>query len=236
MDTDRDKHAGVSSDLDDLPQDIVPRSDRDRIMGGVAEAIMASGYEATSVEEICSRAGVERETFDQLFQGKDDALLATANTLLGEIVAIVSQRLSPDKPIHQMVRDALAAVLTLLAQRPVYAYVIFVEGRTLTPAVRQVYNSGVGVLMSLLEQTRIDGPVDGPSPAIAARAACGSVGMAIRHEVLRGRTEHLPELLPAALYSFLVPFLGQDQALTLAEDARAHPPQFDFAPYGRAHF
>lgn len=236
MDTDGGLRSAIPSGLDDLPQDVVPRTDRDRIMRGVAEAIMAGGYEQVTVEEICSRAGVPRETFDRLFRGKDDALLAAATTLLGEIVAIVSNRLSPDKPLQQIVQDALAAVLALLAQRPLHAHIIFVEGRTLTPAVRQVYNSGVGVLMSLLDQVRIDGPTDTPSPAIAARAACGSVGMAIRCEVLSGRAERLPELLPGALYTFLVPFLGQDQALALAQDVRANPPQIDLAPYGRAHF
>jgi AcrR family transcriptional regulator len=219
----------------ELPRDLVLRSQRDRIMQAIAEELAESGYVGTTVARVCTRAGVSSATFYELFRDKDDCLMATANTLLGEVVAIVSSRLSSDKPIHQMVRDALAAVLALLAQRPASAHLIFVEGRTLTPAVRQTYNSGVNVLLSLVDQIRVDGPPDSASPAIAARAACGAVGMMIRNEILSGRTQRLPELLPDATYGFLVAFLGQEEALALAADARANPPQIDLPPYGRAH-
>jgi AcrR family transcriptional regulator len=236
MDTGGDTPTRLPSGKHDLPPDLVAQSQRDRIMLGVAETVKERGYAKTTVAEICARAGVSTATFYELFRDRDDCLMAAANSLLGEIVALVSSRLSPDKPIHQMVRDALAAVLTLMAQRPAFAHLIFVEGRTLTPAVRQVYNSGVSVLLSLIDQTRVDGPADAPTPAIAARAACGAMGMVIRYEILCGRTEQLAELLPEAMYSFLVPFLGQEQALALAEEARANPPRIDLAPYGRAHF
>jgi AcrR family transcriptional regulator len=220
----------------DMPQDLVVQSQRDRIMLAVAEALAAKGYAKTTIADICNRAGVSTATFYELFRDKDDCLMGAANTLLGEIVALVSTRISPDKPIHQMVKEALAAILTLMAQRPAFAHLIFVEGRTLTPAVREVYNTGVKVLLSLIDQARVDGPADAQTPAIAARAACGAMGMVIRYEILCGRTEQLAELLPEAMYSFLVPFLSQEQALALAEEARANPPRIDLAPYGRAHF
>jgi AcrR family transcriptional regulator len=219
----------------ELPRDLVLQSQRDRLMQGIAEELAERGYVRTTVAGACARAGVSTATFYELFRDKDDCLMGTANTLLGEVVAIVTSRISPDKPLHQIVRDALAAVLALLAQRPAFAHLIFVEGRTLTPQVRQTYNSGVNVLLSLVDQVRVDGPPDVPSPAIAARAACGAVGMIIRNEILSGRTERLPEILPDATYSFLVAFLGQEEALAMAQDARANPPQIDLPPYGRAH-
>lgn len=236
MDTGGDSPTRLPSGRDDLPQDVIVQSQRDRIMVAVAEVLAERGYSKTTVTEICEYADVSTATFYELFRDKDDCLMGAANSLLGEIVALVSARLSPDKPIHQMVKDALAAVLTLMAQRPAFAHLIFVEGRTLTPAVRQVYNSGVSVLLSLIDQARVDGPADAATPAIAARAACGAMGMVIRYEVLCGHAEQLGDLLPEAMYSFLVPFVGQEQALALAEEARANPPQIELAPFGRAHF
>jgi AcrR family transcriptional regulator len=236
VDTAGESPTRLPSGKHDLPPDVVTQSQRDRIMLAVAEEIAAKGYTKTAVTQICERAGVSTATFYELFRDKDDCLMGAANSLLGEIIALVSTRLSPDKPIHQMVKEALAAVLTLMAQRPAFGHLIFVEGRTLTPAVREVYNTGVKVLLSLIDQTRVDGPADAATPAIAARAACGAMGMVIRYEILCGRAEHLAELLPEAMYSFLVPFLGQDEALALAEEARANPPRIDLAPYGRAHF
>jgi AcrR family transcriptional regulator len=236
MDTAGDSPTRLPSGKHDLPPDLVVQSQRDRIMLAVAEAVRDNGYANTTVTDVCERAGVSTATFYELFRDRDDCLMGAANALLGEIIALVSTRLDPDKPIHQMVKEALAAVLTLMAQRPAFAHLIFVEGRTLTPAVRDVYNTGVKVLLSLIDQVRVDGPADAATPAIAARAACGAMGMVIRYEILCGRAEHLAELLPDAMYSFLVPFLGQEQALALAEEARENPPQIDLAPYGRAHF
>lgn len=235
MDTSGDSPVRLPSGKHDLPSDVVIQSQRDRIMLGVAETIAERGYSKTTVTEICERAGVSSATFYELFRGRDDCLMAAAQTLLGEMITIVTGQYSPDKPIYYVIRDAIAAVLALMAQRPAFAHLIFVGGRTSTPAVTQIYNSGVTALVSLLDQVRVDGPPDSESPASAARAAVGSMEMLIRTEILAGRTEQLAALLPEATYGALVAFLGQEQALSLAEEARENPPKIELMPYGRAH-
>src|SRR3954471_12074874 len=149
-----DNTVRLPSGRDDPPTDVVAQSQRDRIMLGIAEAIRERGYADTTVAQITERAGVSSATFYELFRGKDDCLMAAAQTLLGEMITIVTGQYSPDKPLPQVIRDALAAVLALMAQRPAFAHLIFVSGRTSTPAVRQVYNSGVMALVSLLDQVR----------------------------------------------------------------------------------
>jgi AcrR family transcriptional regulator len=219
----------------DLPRDVVVQSQRDRIMVGIAEVLSENGYAETTVTQICERAGVSSATFYELFRGKDDCLMAAAQTLLGEMITIVTGQYSADKPIYTVIRDAIAAVLALMAQRPAFAHLIFIGGRTSTPAVTQIYNSGVTALVSLLDQVRVDGPPDSESPASSARAAVGSLEMLIRNEILAGRSEQLQKVLPEATYGALVAFLGQEQALSLAAEARENPPQIELMPYGRAH-
>jgi AcrR family transcriptional regulator len=219
----------------DLPRDVVVQSQRDRIMAAVATAIAEHGYAGTSVPAICERAGVSTATFYELFRNKDDCLEAAAQTLLGEVVTIVTGQYSADKPVPYVIRDAIAAVLTLMAQRPAAAHLIFLDGRTSTQAVKSKYDSGITILVSLLDQVRGDAPAELESPVIAARAAVGAMELLIRNEILAGRASELSQILPQATYGALVPFLGQEEALKMAEEVRANPPKIELMPYGRAH-
>src|SRR5262245_26784035 len=211
----------------DLSPDIVINSQRDRLMSGMAEAVAATGYPKASVEEICSRAGVSTATFYELFRDKDDCLAASAETLLGEVVTIVTGQYSADKAIRYVIRDAIAAVLALMAQRPAAAHLIFVNGRYLTPAARQAYTSGITLLLSLLDQVRVEADPNLESPRSAARAAVGAIEMLIRSEILAGRAEQLPAILPQATYAALVPFLGREQAQAMGDEAAANPPHIE---------
>jgi AcrR family transcriptional regulator len=230
MDPSQDTTTRLPSGRHDLPPDLVIRSQRDRLMQGMAEVVADSGYPRATVEEICSRAGVSTATFYELFRDKEDCLAASAETLLGEVVTI-----SPDKAIRYVIRDAIAAVLALMAQRPASAHLIFIDGRFLTPAARQAYTSGVTLLLSLLDQVRVEADPNLQSPRSAARAAVGAIEMLIRTEILAGRTEQLPTILPQATYAALVSFLGREQAQAMADEAASNPPRIEITPYGRAH-
>jgi AcrR family transcriptional regulator len=235
MDRSGETTARLPSGRHDLPAEVVVNSQRDRLMKGMAEAVAATGYQQATIEEICSRAGVSTATFYELFRDKEDCLAASAETLLGEVVTIVTSQYSPDKAIRYVIRDAIAAVLALGAQRPAAAHLIFVDGRFLTPATRQAYTSGVTLLLSLLDQVRVEADPNLAAPRSAARAAVGGIEMLIRNEILAGRTEQLPAILPQATYAALVSFLGREQAQAMADEAAAHPPGIELTPFGRAH-
>jgi AcrR family transcriptional regulator len=219
----------------DLPRDLIIQSQRDRILQAMAETVAANGYAASTVAEIVERAGVSRATFYELFRGKDDCVTAAANTLLGELVTVVTTQYSPDKPLVNVIRDAMAATLGLLSGRPAQAKMIFFEAMVSIPSVRQVYLSGVNVLLSLLDQIRVDGAPGTQTPPATARAAIGACEALIRNQIQIGKTEELPAILPDLLYGALVAYIGQDAALEQARMARDNPPQIELTPFGRAH-
>ena len=201
----------------------------------MAETMAERGYAAATVTEVVDSAGVSRATFYELFRGKDDCMMAAANTMLGEVVTIVTTQYSPDKPLVNVIRDAMAAMLALMAQRPAYAKLAFTEARVSTPAVRQTYQSGVNVLLSLLDQIRVDGDSNAEIPPHTARGAIGACEALIRNKIFEGATERLPEVLPDMLYAALVPYIGQEAAMEQARMARENPPQIELTPFGRAH-
>lgn len=80
-----------------------------------------------------------------------------------------------------------------------------------------MYDSGVRLLVSLLELGWAFAPEDAVRPLHTGRAALGGAEALIKAEIAAGRIAELPELLPDVLYACLVPFLGQEEALRQAE-------------------
>lgn len=57
---------------------------RSKIMGAARQLMLARGYSATSVDEICSTAGVSKGSFYHFFPSKADLGLATLNAFYQE--------------------------------------------------------------------------------------------------------------------------------------------------------
>ena len=67
----------------------VARSQRDRILRSIADAVAEHGYVMTPVADVLRRAGVSRETFYEHFANKQECFLAaydaSADTLLASV-------------------------------------------------------------------------------------------------------------------------------------------------------
>src|ERR1700684_3126917 len=64
-----------------LGADEVVRNQRNRLYGGMIEAIATNGYERTSVKQVVSRAGVSRRSFYEQFANKQECFLATYDVI-----------------------------------------------------------------------------------------------------------------------------------------------------------
>ncbi|MCA9773881.1 MAG: helix-turn-helix transcriptional regulator, partial [Myxococcales bacterium] len=62
---------------------MTPRNDsgitRERLLGAAQELMMEKGYAATSVDQICARAGLTKGSFFHHFRGKEDLAVAAAD-------------------------------------------------------------------------------------------------------------------------------------------------------------
>jgi len=210
-----------SGHLEALPEEAESAALRARALNAVAECCAERGYAATTIAHISERAGISNRQFNTMFRDKEDAYIAMSNMVLGELLTAATSAYSPDKPLVQVVRDAARGILGLMGSRPTFAKVAFLDYRTATPRALQLYQSGVRVLVSLLDQVRVDSLEQVPLPSSAARGAIGGAEALLRNEVAAGRAEQLPRILPEVVYSCLVPLMGQEEALRqarLAED------------------
>jgi AcrR family transcriptional regulator len=196
-------------------------SERERVLRAMAELCAERGYRETTVEALIERAGVGRESFESMFKdGMDECLLAAVNAIMGETVSVVSGAYSADESEWDSAIAGIRAILELMAANPSYASLGYVVGRQEgPPEVKQVYESGVNVLVVMLDRLRDYGEWDAQPPN-AARAALGGAEALVRREIVAGRVEQLPRHLPDFVYVATVPFLGQEEALGLARRAR----------------
>lgn len=194
-------------------------SDRERILAAMATSCAANGYADASVEDVLRRTGLDRAAFERHFADKEDCALEAVDEMLTETTRAVTAAIKPDLADWQRLIRATHAVLELLAARPSYARLAYVEARHAMPAAAyERYAAIIRVMAALLERAR--GYATRNTPSLATRAAIGGAALLIRRELIAGRADRLPELLPDIIYGTVVPFLPQQEALRYSDLAR----------------
>jgi hypothetical protein len=188
----------------------------------MADLCADQGYEETTVEQLIGRAQVSEADFNGLFSGgKEEVMIATINTVLAETVGAVSGAYSQDRAESESALIGVRSILELMAAKPSYAYLSYISARQMAPeAARAVHEAGIKMLAVMLERLW----EYSASPVQPKHAAIGAVGGAeavVRREIVAGRVEQLPRLLPDFIYGATVPFLGQGEAMRLAREGRA---------------
>lgn len=219
--TSPDPQGPGSLDSEGLPKDVFAPSERDRIVQAMAATCAERGYGETTVEEVVARAGVPLTAFTANFVDKEDCGLAAVNLILAEATAVASAAWSPDSSEWESILRGVRALLELMAARPSYARLSYIQARhAMPPSSYASYSSGIKVLASMVDRLRAYSSAEAPLPPTTARAVIGSGEMVIRRALVAGESDRLPQLLPDIVYGALVPYLGQVEALRYTELAR----------------
>jgi AcrR family transcriptional regulator len=198
---------------------LTPPNERERLIAAMAASCAKKGYVATQVDDVLAATGVDRLGFERNFSGKSECALAAVNQILAETAHVAGVAFSPELADWEKLIHAVRALLELLAAQPSYARLALIEARSSMPAeAYERYTAGVRVLIAMLDRTREYAQVS--APASATRGAIGGAELLIRRELIAGRAENLPQLLPDIIYGTVVPFLDQQEALRYRELAK----------------
>jgi len=195
-----------------LTREFVAQNQRERLIAALADALYQRGYDATTVSLIGKLASVSKGDFYKHFESKDACFLAAYDDAVETIrERVVSACASADEWAVG-VRDALAALLELLAGEPAQARLVLVEGLR---AGRGIYDRYQEALQSFVPYLR-DGapaPADGAVPPQATdEAVVGGIASLLARRVIAGETERLEEFLPDIAEFALTPYLGAAEA------------------------
>jgi AcrR family transcriptional regulator len=211
--------AGLPLGRADLAEPIASHSQRERLLDSIARSCASKGFGATRIADIVEGAGVSRATFYELFKDKEDCLQAAMELALAEAAGRINAAFSADRPWATNVRNAAAAFLELLAERPSYARMALVEAQASGDRAAELYGSGKQVAAALLDRGRDELSASEQVPSSATRAALAAAESLITAQILAGNTERLPELLPDIVYITTIPYLGREEALAQYEAA-----------------
>ena len=119
-----------------LSREEVTRSQRNRLIRAMAEAMAENGYAQTSVADVLGRARVSRETFYQQFSSKQDCFIVAYEQAASVILANLDREAaSAGTPLERFDRT-LGPYLESLAGEPAFARLFMIE----------VYSAGDEVL------------------------------------------------------------------------------------------
>lgn len=189
---------------------------RQAILEAMVRVVGRKGYKPTSVADVIAEADVSRTTFYKHFEDKRECFLAAYDMLTERVLAEVMERCDAGLPWVERVRAGLAALVEMFALDPELARTAIVEVAAAGADARQRHWDAITRFTEFLEDgEELAG--DRELPENIALMAAGAVSGLIFDELLTGRAERLPQMLPDLVFALLVPYIGPGAA---AEEMR----------------
>jgi AcrR family transcriptional regulator len=196
---------------------------RSRLLSAAVVTIEELGWSGASVAHITSRARVSRRTFYELFDNREDCLLA----ILEDVVAQVEDELAAASlgklPWRERVRAGLWTILCFLDREPVLARVCVAQALQGGPRVLTRREEILARLASELDWGRRERSSRAVEcPPLTAEGLVGAVFSIVHARLVRDRrSEPLSDLLGELMGMLVLPYLGP--AAARREQARAMP-------------
>lgn len=192
---------------------------RERLFEGILNDLGDGGYEAIDLEDVLSRTGMSRDEFETAFADMDACLFAAYEHLTSRLVEKTTERCDSDLAWQERVRQGLESLLQEVARNPRRARVVMRSFPAIHPSAHVLYTTFLASLASALREGRDLAEAE-DLPAQIEILAVGAGEAIIFDELEAGRAAELPDLLPAILFSVIVPFVGPDAASVAMWDAK----------------
>ncbi len=204
-----------------LPAGVVARSQRERLLHGTAEVMMAKGYANATVADIVAQAGVSRDVFYEYFTSKQHAFLEAQQYPTQFILDAVATAYFRADDWPERMWNCLRTLLGLIVSDPAVAHLRLVECYAAGPtAIRRAEEITRSFTFFLEEGYRYR-PQAPELPRLYSEAIVGAVFEVLQRHVAHGEAARLPQHLPKIVYIAIAPFTGPEDAIRLLEQFSA---------------
>jgi AcrR family transcriptional regulator len=194
----------------------VAEMQRRRLLLAFVEVLAERGLENASVGRVCKRAGVSRRTFYELFDDRDECLVAAFEEAVERISQPVLAAWEAPGSWHERVRGALTALLEQLDADPDLARLCVVETVKAGPLVSARRSSVLAALVAAVEQGRDEARRGGEPPPLAGQGVVGGALSVIHTRLMQtppsGSSPLLSELTGELMAMIVHPYLGSAAA------------------------
>jgi AcrR family transcriptional regulator len=201
-----------------LPPDLVRAIQRARLLAAMIEAVTEIGYNALTVQNVLSRAGISRPTFYEQFEDKEDCFLAAFETSAGQMQERLEAAVAEAGPGWQdRLRSGIAELLRFIAEEPEAARTVIVEARASSQAGLLRRDELLDRFASCIDAL-VRKDLDEPPSAIAAAGVVGGIESVLYARLQKGETEDLGALLPSLMYFAVLSYAGREAAAEELDD------------------
>jgi len=160
---------------------------------------------------VIEEANTSRTTFYKYFDDKLDCFLVAYDMLVERVLDEVMASCNGEQSWLERVRVGLATIVEMFALDPELARTAIVEVAAAGADARQRHWNAINRFTEFLEDGA-DLAEGRELPDNIALMAAGAVSGLIFDELLTGRAERLPKLLPDLIFALLVPYIGPGAA------------------------
>ena len=208
--------------LGEAPRARVVEIQRSRLLMAASGVVDELGYAHTTVAHITARARVSRRTFYDLFDNREDCLLAVFEDVVGLIRGeVLAATAVEGLDWRERVRAGLWAVLSFLDREPVLARVCVVQALRSGTRALERREEVLAELARVLDEGRLESVRNSECPLLTAEGLVGAVFGIVYGRLLRGDSEPLTGLFSELMGMIVLPYLGP--AASRREQVRSAP-------------
>jgi AcrR family transcriptional regulator len=163
----------------------VTASQRERLLQAMVEAVGQRGYDETQVRDVVARAGVSRKTFYELFDSKDDCLLAIYDEAAQCLRAVVRRAYESGVTPRERIDTAVDVIVEWVESEPQVARVCMLE----VPASGLLGQRRLAATLSWLSSTMADVLGDLDVPEVLPELLVGGIHQLIVNRLLEHATD-----------------------------------------------
>jgi AcrR family transcriptional regulator len=180
------------------------------------------GYPRVTVAHITARARVSRRTFYELFDNREDCLLAALESVADTVRGELSHADLEGLPWRERVRTGLWTILSFFEREPVLARVCVVQALRGGPRVLESRERVLTELARVIDEGRSESSSRNVQcPPLTAEGLVGAGFSIVYGRLLRDEREPLTDLLPELMGMIVLPYRGPASARR--EQARPAP-------------
>lgn len=154
---------------------------RKKLLAAGIRLIGREGYAATSIDAVCSEAGLTKRYFYESFASRDELLVESYREVTRELLTSIMHAATPYlRDSRKLVRTGLQQTFSFVRKHPDRARLIMIEAMSVRSQLGRLYGSSYNEFVNLLVGfTKPFLPDKGPGDAILAVMARGAVGALI---------------------------------------------------------
>ncbi len=195
--------------LGEAPRARVVEIQRARLLAAAANVVDELGYSHTNVSHITARARVSRRTFYDLFEDREDCLLAVFEDVVRSLRSeVLSATNAAGLDWRGRVRAGLWTILSFLDREPVLARVCVVQALRGGTRALERRERVLAELARVLDEGRVESARTGECPPLTGEGLVGAVFGIVYGRLLRGARVPLTDLFGDLMGMIVLPYLG----------------------------